>query len=57
MLAIADAMGHDHFDEVMLSTLPIGASRWLHLDLPTRVRRRYGVPVTHVVTELDPAGI
>ena len=53
MLAISDAMRHEHFDEVMLSTLPIGASRWLHLDLPTRVRRRYNVPVTHVVAALD----
>ena len=53
-LAICDAMRHDDYDEVMLSTLPLGASRWLKLDLPTRVRRRHGVPVTHVVAAETP---
>jgi hypothetical protein len=34
---------------VILSTLPPGPSRWLGMDLPHRVERRFGVPVTHVV--------
>ena len=56
-LAISDAMRHDDYDEVMLSTLPLSASRWLKMDLPNRVRRRHGVPVTHVVAadERQPA--
>jgi hypothetical protein len=48
-LAIADAMRHDHYDEIMVSTLPLGVSRWLKMDLPARVRRRHNVPVTHVI--------
>ena len=53
-LAICDAMRHGEYDEVMLSTLPIGASRWLKMDLPTRVRRRVPVPVTHVIATEAP---
>src|SRR5581483_5279858 len=34
---------------VVISTLPAGISRWLGLDVPGRVRRRFGLPVTHVV--------
>jgi hypothetical protein len=49
MLAIGDALVADRFDEIILSTLPIGMSRWLRQDLPARVRREFGVPVTHVI--------
>lgn len=37
------------FDEVILSTLPSGPSRWLRLDVPARIERTCGIPVTHVV--------
>lgn len=47
--AVLDALRHGHFDEVVLSTLPAGASRWLRMDLVNRVRRAVDVPVTHVV--------
>ena len=36
------------FDEIVVSTLPAGVSRWLRLDLPRRLRRRCGLPVTVV---------
>lgn len=36
---------HD-FDEILLSTLPSGISRWLRQDLPSRVRRAFDGPVT-----------
>ena len=36
------------FDEVIISTLPLGVSRWLGLDVPHRVERRFKVPVTTV---------
>lgn len=49
MLAIGDALRRDHFDEIIVSTLPPGASRWLKRDLPRRVEREYGLPVTHIV--------
>ena len=51
MPAIDDAMRHETFDEVILSTFPPSISRWVKLDLPQRVKRRYHVPVTHVVSQ------
>jgi len=36
------------FDEVVVSTLHRHLSRWLKLDLPSRVERSTGLPVTHV---------
>ena len=36
------------FDEIVLSTLPAGMSKWLSLDLPTRVARKFSLPVRHV---------
>lgn len=49
---------HD-YDEIVVSTLPNRLSRWLHLDLPQRVRvAAAGVPVTHVIASAEqvPAG-
>ena len=51
MQAIGDALRHQSFDEVILSTFPSSISRWVRLDLPQRVKRRYGLPVTHVVSQ------
>ena len=48
--AIRDAMLHaPPFDEIILSTLPPGASRWLHQDLPHRVERTFELPTTTIV--------
>lgn len=44
--AIQDVLSRRPFDEVALSTLPEGISRWLRLDIPSRVKRKFGVPVT-----------
>jgi hypothetical protein len=49
--AIADVLRDEHFDAIVLSTLPVGASRWLKQDLPHRVERSFGLPVTHIVGE------
>jgi hypothetical protein len=46
--AITDLLARRQFDEIILSTLPPGLSRWLHWDLPSRVRRRFQLTVTHV---------
>lgn len=35
-------------DEVIVSTLPAGISRWLGMDLPSRVERLVEVPVTTI---------
>ena len=46
MVAIEKAVAEHQFDEIILSTLPPGISRWLALDLPSRVRRKIDVPLT-----------
>lgn len=51
--AIADAVRDRNFDEVILSTLPPGLSRWLRQDLPHRVERTFDITVTHVVGEAE----
>jgi hypothetical protein len=48
--AIGDALRARPFDEIILSTLPAGISRWLGWDLPCRVERSFGLPVDHVQT-------
>jgi nucleotide-binding universal stress UspA family protein len=45
--AIQDAVNLHGFDEIILSTLPARVSRWLHLDLPSKVGG-LGLPVTTV---------
>jgi hypothetical protein len=45
--AIEDAVNLQGFDEIILSTLPAHVSRWLHLDLPSKVKG-LGLPVTTV---------
>ena len=55
ILAIEDALRDQEFDEIILSTLPPGISRWLKLDLPSRVIDHFRLPVTHVVAEPEPA--
>lgn len=47
LLAIERTLVHEHFDEVMISTLPERVSHWLKRDLPAKVER-LGVLVTVV---------
>jgi GABA permease len=49
VLAAGDVLRRERFDEVIVSTLPAGISRWLHLDLPARLERISRIPVTHVI--------
>ena len=49
--AVQDAVNFHEFDEAIVSTLPARASKWLKMDLPTRVERTTGLPVTHVETK------
>jgi sugar phosphate isomerase/epimerase len=39
------------FSEVIVATLPLGISRWLQVDLPHRVQKLTGAPLTHVVAQ------
>jgi hypothetical protein len=48
LAAIQDAVNLLGFDEVIVSMLPARLSRWLHLDLPRKVRG-LGLPVTEVI--------
>lgn len=43
--AIGRVLERSAFDEIIISTLPGGVSRWLKMDLPSRVERAYGLPV------------
>lgn len=52
--AIEAALAERAFDEIILSTLPPGLSRWLALDLPRRLRRRTAVPLTVVTVRERP---
>jgi hypothetical protein len=49
MLAVQDAWDPRRYDEVIVATLPTGASRWMAADLPRRVERLTGARVTRVV--------
>jgi hypothetical protein len=48
LMAIQDAINLGNFDEIIISTLPLGVSRWLKLDLVSKTRA-LGLPVTHVL--------
>lgn len=50
LMAIHDAVNLGHYDEIIVSTLPLGISRWIKLDLVSKARA-LGLPVTHVVGE------
>jgi hypothetical protein len=45
--AVHDAINLRGFDEIIISTLPTHVSRWLKLDLPSKVAGM-GLPVTTV---------
>jgi hypothetical protein len=47
MAAIADVINDRRVHEIILSTLPRRLSRWMHLDLPSKLGG-LGLPVTHV---------
>jgi hypothetical protein len=51
IVAVSEAWDPRRYDEIVLSTLPIGASRWLHAGLPERISRLTGALVTHIVSE------
>lgn len=50
--AVVDATQGEHYDGVIVSTLPPGVSRWLRQDLPHRIARALpGIEVVHVTAE------
>lgn len=51
--AIEDALRTFGADEIVLSTHPEGRSHWLEQGLVEKARRRFAIPITHVVVDLD----
>jgi hypothetical protein len=51
--ATMDAIADHRPDEIIISTKPVASSGWLRRDLIERVENASGVPVTHLVTDLD----
>ncbi len=49
MKAIEKALAKRPFDEIILSTLPPGLSRWLARDLPHRLQRRTHTALTVII--------
>jgi hypothetical protein len=45
--AVQDAVNLHGFDEIIVSTLPVRVSRWLRLDLPSKIGG-LGLPVTTI---------
>jgi hypothetical protein len=50
IVAVTEAWDPRQYDEIVVSTLPMGFSKWLHAGLPERVERMTGAPVTHLVS-------
>jgi hypothetical protein len=49
LAALCDETHYNEYDELIVSTLPLKVSKWLHLDLPSKARDATGLPVHHVV--------
>jgi hypothetical protein len=55
--ATLDAIREQRLDEIIVSTLPATTSAWLRKDLPARLEAETGLPVKHVVVDLDREGL
>jgi len=49
---VLEREGNHAFDAILVSTLPPGISKWLGIDAPTQIRRRFGGDVIHVIGHL-----
>jgi hypothetical protein len=54
--AISDTLHEREIDELIISTLPRRLSRWMHIDLPSKVRG-LGLPVMHVEARRAPEDV
>ena len=55
--AAMDAIGAHGIDEISISTLPATTSGWLRRDLIERLENETGLPVTHIVVDVDSEGL
>jgi hypothetical protein len=56
-LATMDAIAQHRPDEVVVSTHPTTHSGWLRRDLVERIRNASGLPVEHIVTDIEREGL
>ncbi len=56
-LAAMDAIAERRPDEVIVSTYPAVSSGWLRRDLVERIRNASGLPVEHVVVDIEQEGL
>src|SRR5215213_10831906 len=55
--AAMDAIRAHGIDEIIISTLPATTSGWLRRDLIERLENETGLPVTHIVVDVDSEGL
>ena len=55
--AILDAIPEYEPQEIIISTYPEARSGWLRRDLIERIREATGLPVTHIVQDIDSEGM
>jgi hypothetical protein len=55
--ATIDAIHEHHPDEILISTYPETRSGWMRHDLIERVRAATGLPVEHIVNDIDAEGL
>ena len=54
LVAVSEAFDPREIDEIVVSTLPLGSSKWMHAGLPERIAKLTGAPVTHIVARPAP---
>jgi GABA permease len=50
-VAVTETWDPQRHDEIIVATLPMRFSKWLHAGLPERIGRLTGAPVTHVIAQ------
>jgi hypothetical protein len=55
--ATIDAVHEHHPDEILISTYPETRSGWLRHDLIERIQAATGLPVEHIVNDIDAEGL
>jgi hypothetical protein len=49
IVAVTDVWDPKRYDEIIVSTLPLNVSKWLHAGLPERIAKLTDASITHVV--------
>jgi hypothetical protein len=55
--ATMDAVAEHRPDEIIVSTHPVAASGWMRRDLIERIQNATGLPVEHIIVDLDQEGL